>query len=84
MMKHLIAGALLVVAAHAAPGTSRVSLADLPTVVVDEIEHFFVSYNAARGKTFAPTGRAGPVRARHLVEAGARPQRAARKRGKRR
>ena len=62
------------------------ALADLPAVLVDEIEHFFVSYNAARGKVFAPTGRGGPVRARHLVEAGARPRRggAAKKRAKRR
>jgi inorganic pyrophosphatase len=61
-----------VAAASRAHGGVR-ALADLPPVVVDEIEHFFVSYNAARGKTFAPTGRASPTRARHLVEAGARP-----------
>ncbi len=35
---------------------------------VDEIEHFFVSYNAAKGKQFKPLGRGGPDRARKLVE----------------
>lgn len=34
---------------------------------VDEIEHFFVSYNAAKGKQFKPLGRFGPKRARELV-----------------
>jgi inorganic pyrophosphatase len=54
------------------------TLDDLPAVLVDEIEHFFVSYNMARGKVFTPTGRAGPVRARHLVEAGTKGRKKAR------
>jgi inorganic pyrophosphatase len=42
-------------------------LEDLPDTLVDEIEHFFVSYNQTRGKRFKPLGRHGPERARKLV-----------------
>lgn len=45
------------------------SLSDLPENLLHEIEHFFVSYNSAKGKRFEPIGRAGPVRARNLVQA---------------
>ena len=48
------------------------SLADLPARLVDEIEHFFVSYNAIRGKQFRPLGRGGPERAEELVREGMR------------
>ena len=44
------------------------SIDDLGGNLVDEIEHFFVSYNAAKGKQFAPRGRSGPERARHVVD----------------
>lgn len=37
-----------------------------------EIEHFFVSYNAAKNKTFTPLGRFGPDRARRAVDEGRR------------
>lgn len=43
------------------------SLSDLDPQLVDEIEHFFVSYNAIRGKKFKPLGRDGPKRAKRLV-----------------
>jgi inorganic pyrophosphatase len=36
--------------------------------VIEEIEHFFVSYNAAKYKTFTPRGRYGAKRARRIVE----------------
>jgi inorganic pyrophosphatase len=45
-------------------------LGDLNKEMVDEIEHFFVSYNAAKGKQFKPLRRSGPERARELVEQG--------------
>ena len=48
------------------------TLADLNEKLVDEIEHFFVSYNAAKGKKFRPLGRFGPARAKKLVTAAAR------------
>lgn len=45
-------------------------LADLHPNLLHEIEHFFVSYNQARGKQFKPLSRQGPDRARKLVEKG--------------
>jgi inorganic pyrophosphatase len=44
------------------------TLADLNEKLLDEIEHFFVSYNAAKGKKFKPLGRYGPKRAQRLVK----------------
>lgn len=44
------------------------SLDDLPGALLDEIEHFFQSYNDLKGKTFTPRGRGGPDEARALVE----------------
>jgi inorganic pyrophosphatase len=35
---------------------------------LQEIEHFFVSYNSAQGRRFEPAGRFGPAKARHLLE----------------
>jgi len=46
------------------------SLAGLNENLLEEIEHFFVSYNEIKGKEFKPLGRFGPVRARKLVEEG--------------
>jgi inorganic pyrophosphatase len=43
-------------------------LSDLPQTVVEQIEHFFVTYNQEAGKVFEPTGRRGPKRATTLVE----------------
>lgn len=48
------------------------SLGSIGENVVTEIEHFFVSYNSIKGKEFRPLGRFGPVRARRLVEEGAK------------
>jgi len=44
------------------------SIDELSKSRLDEIEHFFVSYNEAEGRTFKPTGRAGPRAADRLVE----------------
>ena len=44
------------------------TLQDLPTSVIEQIEHFFVSYNEQAGKKFEPTGRHGPKRARKIVD----------------
>lgn len=43
-------------------------LRDLPSSMLDEIEHFFTSYNELKGKTFTPTARRGAAAARKLVE----------------
>ena len=44
------------------------SLNDLNENLLDEIEHFFVSYNESRGKKFKVLGRHGPKRALELVK----------------
>ena len=46
------------------------SLDDLSENLINEIEHFFISYNEAKGKRFEPLGRYGPDRARVVVEEG--------------
>jgi inorganic pyrophosphatase len=46
------------------------TLEDLNEALVDEIEHFFISYNEAKGKQFEPLGRYGPKRAKKVVEGG--------------
>ncbi|MBD0325997.1 MAG: inorganic diphosphatase [Pyrinomonadaceae bacterium] len=48
------------------------SLNNLDNVFVDEIEHFFVSYNEAKNKIFRPLGRYGPLRALKLLAEGER------------
>lgn len=48
------------------------SLKDLSDRLVQEIEHFFVSYNEMAGKRFKPLGRHGPSRAEKLVKQAAR------------
>lgn len=45
-------------------------LRDLPRQLLSEIEHFFVSYNAIKGKKFKPLGRYGSARALALVRQG--------------
>jgi inorganic pyrophosphatase len=44
------------------------SLDDLDRTLLQEIEHFFFSYNQERGKKFETIGRRGPKRARSLVQ----------------
>ncbi|MGI8883569.1 MAG: inorganic diphosphatase [Pyrinomonadaceae bacterium] len=46
------------------------SINDLNGKLIDEIEHFFVSYNEAKGKKFEPLGRFGARKAKSLVEEG--------------
>jgi inorganic pyrophosphatase len=58
---------LLAVAANSRNQRDVISLDDLNQNLIHEIEHFFVSYNAAKGKTFEPQGRFGPEQARRLV-----------------
>ncbi len=38
------------------------------TQLLDELEHFFRSYNELRRKQFKPLGRSGPERARQMIE----------------
>src|ERR1051325_2705092 len=46
------------------------TLKGLGPALLDEIEHFFVSYNEFKGKRFEPLARSGPKRATELVEEG--------------
>jgi inorganic pyrophosphatase len=43
-------------------------LSDMPDPVVEQIEHFFVTYNREEGKEFKPTGRSGPKSAKACLK----------------
>ncbi|MFL6540762.1 MAG: inorganic diphosphatase [Chthoniobacterales bacterium] len=58
---------LIAVSASSRTNGHLKTLGDLNDKLIDEIEHFFISYNAAKGKKFKPLGRFGPERARKLV-----------------
>ena len=47
-------------------------LKDLPANVLDEIEQFFVAFNASKGGSFRPLARRGAAVATRLVERGER------------
>ena len=59
---------LIAVAAESHTNGSLKSLEKLDSKFLDEIEHFFVSYNDARGKKFKPTARKGPAAAERLIK----------------
>jgi inorganic pyrophosphatase len=59
---------LIAVAVDSAAHREIRRLKDISAQRLKEIEHFFVSYNEAKGKKFEPLGRFGPKRARALVE----------------
>lgn len=46
------------------------SINDLSETLIDDIEHFFISYNDAKGKKFAPLGRFAGQKAKKLVDEG--------------
>ena len=48
------------------------SLNDLNKTLVDQIEHFFISYNQIKGNKFDPLSREGPIKAMALVAASRR------------
>ena len=58
---------LVAVAAESHTHGSLKSLENLDSKLIEEIEHFFVSYNAARGKKFKPIARNGADAAKRLV-----------------
>ena len=58
---------LIAVAAESHTHASLKSLKKLEPKLIAEIEHFFVSYNDARGKKFKPTARKGPTVAKRLI-----------------
>jgi len=58
---------LIAVAAESHTNGTLRSLEKLDSKLIGEIEHFFVSYNDARGKKFEPTARKGPAVAKRLI-----------------
>ena len=58
----------MAVAAKSHTHASLKSLRKLDERLLDEIEHFFISYNAARGKEFKIVRRKGPNAAKRLVK----------------
>ena len=58
---------LLAVASKSIEYEDISSYTDLTKKVLDQIEHFFISYNQVKGKTFTPTGRFGIAAASDIV-----------------
>jgi len=65
---------LLAVASNSRVHEDVKSINDLNANLIDEIEHFFISYNEAKGKKFAPIGRFGAIKAKKIVEEGLKRQ----------
>lgn len=61
---------LIAVAADSHTHSDVRSINDLNETLVDQIEHFFVSYNQIKGKEFKPMGRFGARKAKTLVDRG--------------
>ena len=61
---------LIAVAADSRNHREVDKLDDLTGNVIDEIEHFFISYNEIKGKRFEVLGRFGPDRAKWVVDEG--------------
>ena len=61
---------LIAVAAKSITHRSLHEIGDVSDDLVGQIEHFFISYNMAKGKTFEPKGRFGHERATALVKTG--------------
>ena len=59
---------LIAVSADSRTHEKLKSITDLDPVLLDEIEHFFVSYNEVKGKKFKPLRRLGPAQAKKLVQ----------------
>jgi len=61
---------LLAVASNSITHKSIQDIKDVSRDLVGQIEHFFVSYNGAKGNEFKPTGRFGKDRATSLIADG--------------
>jgi len=70
---------LIAIAANARNHREVRLLGQLNANLVDEIEHFFVSYNEMKGKRFTLLGRHGAQRAERLIAEGMRRFRAGRR-----
>jgi inorganic pyrophosphatase len=63
---------LIAVAANSRTHDGVKTVHDLSPKLLDEIEHFFISYNEVKGKRFVPKSRKGPAVAQKLAERGRR------------
>jgi inorganic pyrophosphatase len=61
---------LIAVATKSITHRSLSDITDISDDLVGQIEHFFISYNAAKGKRFEPKRRSERERAKALVRAG--------------
>ncbi len=61
---------LIAVSANSRLHNDIISISDINSGLLDEIQHFFISYNQIRGHVFKPLGQNGPQRATELVEEG--------------
>jgi inorganic pyrophosphatase len=61
---------LIAVAAKSVTHRSLRDISDVSDDLVGQIEHFFISYNMAKGKTFEPKGRSGRERASAFLRTG--------------
>jgi inorganic pyrophosphatase len=61
---------LIAVAAKSITHRSLHDISDVSNDLIGQIEHFFVSYNIAKGKTFQPKRRSGREQAIALVKTG--------------
>ena len=61
---------LIAVAAKSITHRSLRDISDVSDDLVGQIEHFFISYNMAKGKSFEPKGRSRRERALALVRTG--------------
>jgi inorganic pyrophosphatase len=59
---------LIALAAKSVTHRKLKSLTRLNPSILDELEHFFISYNKFKGKEFKPLGLFGPLRAQRLVK----------------
>lgn len=63
---------LIAVYANAQTHKDIKSVRDLSKHLIEEIQHFFISYNQVKGKKFQPLGCKGPKTAARLVKKGKR------------
>ena len=71
---------LIAVAADSRTHKAVRTLSDLNDTLMDEVEHFFISYNQIKGKKFEPLGRFGHIKAAQIVAEGMSRFKRARKR----
>jgi inorganic pyrophosphatase len=70
---------LLGVAVHSYDHQNLRSIDDVSKTLLEQLEHFFISYNKQRGKKFRVTGTGGPKKALAYLKAGIQAHKKARR-----